>query len=505
MFKFITQRPIAVIAAYLVIGTGLILLQTSVYVDKVKLSAITEAAASYSFAISTFRNFYTTEVVPRAERAGVAVTHDYHNRENAIPLPATLTIELGEQLSGRDSSHGFRLFSDFPFPWRAGRVLDPFERAALKSLEAEPKRPFIQFETAGGKEYIRYATAVVMGPACVSCHNAHLDSPKRDWKVGDVRGVQSVSLAVPDTSGLIFRYLLESSFALVLLAGLGVLLVTIFIHRLSRSLRETQRLAAVAQAQNTELAAAKLKAEDANRAKSVFLANMSHELRTPLNAVIGLAEVLEGELHGALGHVKYKEYAQDIQQSGAHLLGIVNDLLDMAKIEAGKMETTPVPLAPGPVIDAACRRIAARAGEAGVELRVAIAKEPLLLMADSRAIQRVLHSLLSNAVKFTARGGLVCVTAAPDGPDFIAIKVGDTGVGIADGQISEILKPFTQADDRMAKAFEGTGLGLPIAAALVRLNGGCLEIESRVGIGTIVTVRFPLATEVEAAHLEHAA
>ncbi len=497
MSKVILQRPIILLTGYLAVGIGLILIQTSFYVNKVKLAAITEAAASYSYAITTFRDFYTTEVVPRAERAGVLVTHDYHARDDAIPLPATLTIELGERLSAQNSDHGFRLYSDSPFPWRRGRVLDPFEQAALSALQADPKAPFIRFETIGGRDYIRYATAVTMGEACVNCHNAHPDSPKHDWKVGDARGVQAVTLAVPDTSDIFFEYLLESSFSLVVLAGLAALLVTVLFRRLEGSLRETRRLAGVTQEQNKELVVSKVKAEEANRAKSVFLANMSHELRTPLSAIIGLSEVMNGELHGPLGNDRYKEYLNDITLSGRHLLSIVNDLLDMAKIEAGKMEISLAPLHLGPVIETAARLVRHRAVDAGVELRIDSSEDAPVVQADSRALQQILINLLSNAIKFTPRGGRVAVGAVAEGGGVAVITVADTGIGIAEADIPEVFKPFMQADNRTSKSYEGTGLGLPIAAALARLNGGSLEIESEPGKGTIVTVRLPMAMGLE--------
>ena len=166
------------------------------------------------------------------------------------------------------------------------------------------------------------------------------------------------------------------------------------------------------------------------------------------------------------------------------------------------MEISPTELAPRPVIEAVMRRMAEPASEAGIELRAEIGHEVPAVMADSHALLRILVNLLMNAIKFTPRGGMALITAVEDRAGFVAIRVGDTGIGIAAEHVPEIIKPFTQADDRMAKAYDGTGLGLPIAAALVRLNGGRLEIESKPGLGTIVTVLLPAAAK---ARLKHAA
>jgi signal transduction histidine kinase len=500
MLQFITQRPIVVLCAYLAVGAGLIVAHAAYFADKVKSAAVIEAASAYSSAITTFRNFYSSEVVPRALGAGMRATHDYHNVEKSIPLPATLTIELGEQVSAQGLDHSFRVLSELPFPWRRDRVLDPFERDALRAVKAAPGQPYIRFAAINGKDYIRYASAVVMGPTCVACHNNHKDSPKLDWKPGDVRGIQSVTLAVPDTSALFLNFLFQSSFSLIVIAGLGILLVALLIHRLRRSLRESRELAALTQSQNRELTTAKSNAEEANRAKSTFLANMSHELRTPLNAIIGFSDLIGAELHGPIGgDGRYRDYARDISESGKHLLDIVDDLLDMAKIEAGKMLLKRAPTELAPVVESCVRLVKAQASEGGVELATDLAGDLPLLYADSRSLQQILVNLMSNAVKFTMPGGRVSVTAAHEGAGFATIAVADTGIGIAEQDITEITKPFSQADNSMAKKYQGTGLGLPIARALAEMNGGALEIASTPGVGTTVTLRMPLAAAVETA------
>jgi signal transduction histidine kinase len=245
-----------------------------------------------------------------------------------------------------------------------------------------------------------------------------------------------------------------------------------------------------------ELDTARSRAERASAAKSDFLAAMSHELRTPLNAVIGLSDLMKTELLGPLGHPRYREYAGDIQEAGGHLLTLINSLLDLSKAEAGKLEIFPEHMDLGEIVNATLRltRPAARAkGVALLPLRGL--REKLELVADPQALKQVLINLVSNAIKFTRPGGAVTVraTKTPDGG--CLVEVSDTGIGIAAEDLARVLRPFEQAQrTRYIRPEEGgTGLGLPLADALVRLHGGRLALESEPGIGTTVRVWLPAA------------
>ena len=245
------------------------------------------------------------------------------------------------------------------------------------------------------------------------------------------------------------------------------------------------------QQHEASLRTARYEAESANRAKSMFLATMSHELRTPLNAVLGFSEIMTSETFGPLGSPNYREYARDIHESGAHLLRIINDVLDLSKVEAGRFELNRGLLDFGEAVEAALRFMRDRGKRAG--LTVVGQVEPGLpaVSADERLVRQCLLNLLSNAIKFTPAGGTVVVAARGEGSDVVALSVSDNGIGIAEADIPKVLTPFSQADNAYTRQQEGTGLGLPLVKSFVELHGGSFAIKSAVGIGTTITLRFP--------------
>jgi signal transduction histidine kinase len=227
-----------------------------------------------------------------------------------------------------------------------------------------------------------------------------------------------------------------------------------------------------------------------NQQTSQFLATMSHELRTPLNAVIGFSEILKDEIFGPVGSARYKDYAASIHKSGAHLLGLINDILDISKFDAGKLELHEDTIDIGRMLSDCAHLMEPQAQKAKVTLRVDVAEGAFMLKADDRRLRQVLLNLLSNAVKFTPEGGRVTVSAASKAERF-SIMVADTGIGIAKEDIPLALERFGQIDSTLSRKYEGTGLGLPLAKHLIELHGGQLAIESDVGVGTTVTIMLP--------------
>jgi two-component system cell cycle sensor histidine kinase PleC len=253
---------------------------------------------------------------------------------------------------------------------------------------------------------------------------------------------------------------------------------------LGRAETQEYRIKALAKEAHEE----RQKAEEASLAKSTFLANMSHELRTPLNAVIGFSEIMAKELFGEIGNAQYKQYASDIYDSGSHLLDLINDILDMAKIEANKLTLTPKPLEPMVVIEQAARLTKRKAEDKGLSL-VIDAEDLGEIEADHRAVKQILLNLLSNAVKFTDQGAIM--VHGRGNAHSITLRVVDTGCGIPPEHLPRLARPFEQVEQELTRNHHGTGLGLALTKSLVEMHGGKLSIQSEVGRGTIVTVTLP--------------
>jgi signal transduction histidine kinase len=255
-------------------------------------------------------------------------------------------------------------------------------------------------------------------------------------------------------------------------------------RRLEQQSAELQKLA-------ESLARARDEAEAANRSKSEFLANMSHELRTPLNAIIGFSEIMKNQLMGPIGTPRYVDYVNDIHCTASHLLEIINQILEFSRVEAGQLRLQERPVDLKTVIRACVRIIGERARNAGVDITVEIARDLPIVHADEQLMNQMLINLLTNAVKFTPKGGRATIRAERDADGSIALLVSDTGIGIAERDLRRVMEHFGQADGSLARRYEGTGLGLPLVKSFVEMHGGTFALESQVGVGTTAVIRLP--------------
>ncbi|WP_207485592.1 PAS domain-containing sensor histidine kinase [Arenibaculum pallidiluteum] len=235
-------------------------------------------------------------------------------------------------------------------------------------------------------------------------------------------------------------------------------------------------------------------AELARRGRTEFIANMSHELRTPLNAILGFAEIIRDQLVGPIGNPLYSEYARDVHDSGSHLLQVINDILDLAKVEAGQMTLREDLVMPAAAVGTCLRLLRQRADQAGVALvDLTAGAAPVGLLADERKLKQMLFNVIGNALKFTPEGGRVSVAIEVTPEAELAIIVRDTGIGIAAEDLERVMVPFGQAAAGLDRPYEGTGLGLPLTRGLVELHGGRLRLDSTPGEGTTVRLVFPAA------------
>ena len=234
----------------------------------------------------------------------------------------------------------------------------------------------------------------------------------------------------------------------------------------------------------------KTRAEEANQAKSKFLANMSHELRTPLNAIIGFSEIMQAGMFGPIGAEKYREYCSDIHQSGQYLLDVINDILDMSKIEAGRIRLDLEQVEHRRFLNDAMRVVSGRADDKRLALKSQIGRG-IRLAADPRLLKQIVLNLLSNAVKFTPEGGRVTIRARVCGGQ-VSVAIADTGIGIPSDALARLGRPFEQVESQLTKSHQGSGLGLAIAKSLTELHGGTMRIRSTLGKGTMVVLRLPI-------------
>jgi len=304
--------------------------------------------------------------------------------------------------------------------------------------------------------------------------------------IDDYKLVVAAEGNVPEALDEIFarRELIWTAAAAVTVAILALFFAMMF------DLWRLRRLRAALEQRNRQLGVAKHVAEAAVEAKSRFLANMSHELRTPLNAVLGFADLLKSNLYGPLNQ-RQGEYVAHIQVSGRHLLELINDVLDVSRLDLNAYELKPAPLDLVEAVAAGVRTLSVAAAQKGVQLRVSLPEHLPTVEADERALKQVLLNLLSNAVKFTPAGGSVEISAAQQADGGLAIAVADTGIGIAANDIARLFQPFQQADNVSRGNSEGTGLGLAISRRLMEKHGGTLDLESEPGRGTRAIAVFP--------------
>lgn len=509
LFRTASRSPVLTVGVLGVLTAAVVAYQVVTIVDGTRRATALEAAISYSRAISSICNYYSSVVVPRARGAGATVTHEYHNLEGAIPLPATLTIELGENISRTESDGNFRLLSAYPFPWREnGGPRDIFESDALATLASGQSDNYTRVVASNGKTELRYAQTVRMKESCVACHNSYPQSPRTDWEVGDVRGIQTVRIPLPGflatsdgTFGSSFVAGKFTSIIAVLLVALA--LIGSLLYGMKSLVTRQSRLIQLAKSRNRALAVAKKEAESANRMKTDFLANMSHELRTPLNAVIGFSEAIEQDIGGSGENREHATYARHINESGHQLLTIIDGILDLTGLESGTLELSDDEIDVSATLIRYLASLEDRAAEQNVQILLDPMTEIPHLRASERAFRQIFMSIIDNAIKFTPSGGTITVAVECMPERAFMLRVIDTGIGMTPEGLETALAPFTQVDSGLNRKFEGTGLGLHLCQRLVERLDGEMSLESEHGVGTVVTVTFPAERMI--ARIEEAA
>ncbi|MHC4954052.1 MAG: hybrid sensor histidine kinase/response regulator [Planctomycetota bacterium] len=518
VLAFFHRRTILCLAILFVVAGSLLVVHQRRLNRRVVKSTALQDAQAYSEAIATFRTLYTSEVVERLRAVGGDIRHDYADHAGAIPLPATLSLNLGESISDRGSAVRVSLYSPHPFPWREkeGGLRDKFATDAWNALRENPEEAYYAFDESNGGVSLRYATADRMRAECVDCHNTHADSPKRDWVEGAVRGVLEVDVLLDRAEEESVAGLRETVTLLVALGAVGVFVLALLLGNMRRNAvdlerrvdertRELTRTNRDLEESQGQLKHARDAAQSADRAKSNFLANMSHEIRTPMNGILGMTElVMRSELSDS-----QRDHLKLVQQSADALLGLLNDILDFSKIEAGKLGLEHAPFLLRDLLGDTLHALSVSAAAKELELACHIdADVPDPLLGDAGRLRQVVVNLVGNAIKFTKRGEIVVrVEVEPDTGDRnrdpertnLHFSVRDTGIGIPPELHTSVFEAFGQADSSMSRRFGGTGLGLAISARLVKLMGGSIRVDSYVGKGSTFHFSVPFGIQKEPA------
>ncbi len=491
--NLIQKRPILVLSL-LVVGVGGFLSwhQSKVQTRLIQVVARSDAEA-YSQALATFRTLYTSEVVETVRRQNIPVTHDYMNREGAIPLPATLSMKLGERIGELGSGVHSRLYSPYPLPWRRedGGLRDKFAEDAWKALTADPKKPFLRYEEDNGHWSLRYATADLMRESCVDCHNNHPDTPKNGWQVGDLRGVLEVTLpldvaAAAARSGLRETLTLFAVFGLVALSAIALVIARLRRSSVELSCKVDERTAKLAQANtqirtlNEELEQRIAKRTDelaaANTELEAFSYSVSHDLRAPLRSIDGFSlALIEDYGHkldeSGVGHLRR------IRAGSQRMAQLINAMLDLARMSQRELQRDSVNLTAlaRDIVDGLLRGNPQR----GAKFIIA---ERLIATGDSELLRIALENLFENAWKFSEQR--CCPTiefGALKSEKTSAFFVRDNGVGFNMAYADKLFSPFQRLHG--ANEFQGIGIGLATVHRIIRRHGGTIWAEGSVDQG----------------------
>ncbi len=466
----------------------------------VLFAAALAVVAGYGFYQASLHAFVENKTDEKATALQLvdAFVSNYSNLRKELdaeraPVPATFrahSIALFNRARGAEDAVRIKWIG------RAGRSIatppsDAHMADVIESFVGKPNPvPVSRFVTVGGNHAFRTVyPSVARDQSCVDCHNRI--QPEQSWQLNDVMGAFSIDApAGPFLRSLRFECVGIALVVFLLIGGVGAWV----------SVTHYRRIA--------EREADKQKAETANRAKSSFLATMSHELRTPLNAIIGFSDMMKSQVLGEIGNERYHPYIDNIHDSGAHLLQIICDILDLSKAESGKLDLDEELFDLRDVVRSVRQLTSGRIEAGGLTEKINLPPDLPPLRGDERKIKQVLLNLVSNALKFTPPGGTIELSVNFNHQSGLVLIVADTGIGIPQEDIERVLKPFEQVDSSLSRQHEGTGLGLPLVRAMIELHGGTVTLKSMVGVGTQVILTLPperLACEMARAPLSTAA
>lgn len=491
--ELLFEPTILVLSLLACIGGGIILFNQHRLQSRQIHATTLRDAERYTEALAAFRTLYTAEVVEVVRKAGIEVTHDYQDKERTIPLPATLSMELGRRITEKLPGGMTRLYSAYPFPWRktTGGLQDDFAKAAWASLNEHPEKPFYRIEEVDGLPSLRYATADLMRRSCVNCHNTHPDTPKKDWNEGDVRGVLEVSFPLAEATSEVQTNLRESFFLMGVMGVLGLVGIAVVIGKLRRtavnleqSVRDRTNDLSLANRQ-LEMANAELKRS--NKELDEFAYTASHDLRSPMEAIHNLADWISEDATEVLSD-KSAKHLQQMQQRVVRMQKLLDDLLEYSR--AGRVPADIVEVETAQLVRETVDMLAMPQ-----YFTVSISEGMPRLVTAKVPLEQVFRNLIGNAIKHHDRDDGRVEVSSEDAAAFVEFSVTDDGPGIAEEFHKQIFQMFEALRPR--DQVEGSGMGLAVARKIVENYGGIIKLESSEGSGATFRFTWPKTMSIQ--------
>jgi signal transduction histidine kinase len=461
------------------------------YAEEAKRQVAYDKAEAILEAIIGLHTYYSNTIVPRIEANGGVFEMRFHNNLESFPYPAGVAADFGSSLQAINPDMDTSIYSNDPFPIREDRVLDEFERESLAALERNPEEDYAQFVIKDGVELIRYARAMHMDADCVACHNRPEFEFEGRWEVDQFRGARQVSLPIPIMTPIVDAATNVSLVVAVIASIVGGLIALPVVNGLNQSLAATRALAEERKDLAATLDQKNKNLEAQRRSRSQLIAGISHDLRSPLSAILGFSDILRGRVPGANKPEMRATYAEYINESGHHLQGLIEQILEVSANEAHDWKPRDVEIDLPTLIQSVRPILESSLSAAGMSLSTSIGSTLPLLRADDRAVRRLLTNLADNAAKYSG-GSTMTIEATLDGSNRITITLLDDGTGIDTAKLSACRQLGETTDIAFDQQESGLGLGLWLVDLLMMAHGGEAHLDQApYGHGLAVSLVFP--------------